>query len=76
MPKGHGNRISKPPSPKQKRQADRLSQQRATTPSTAGLPTRSWWTEPQAFTSDRREHEQRMTNSRFGRAQTPTLLEP
>jgi hypothetical protein len=75
MPKGHGNRVSKPPSRKQKAQADRISQQPAYSPSTAGLPSESWWLKPGAL--DQPEAEQlRMRASRFGRAQTPTLLEP
>lgn len=65
--KGKGLRISKPVTAKQRAQADRMRQQRdiAFKPSTAGLPTRSWWLE--GFT-DAKEQQARMKQSRLGQS--------
>jgi hypothetical protein len=42
--KGHGNRITKPPSPDQKRTGKKWGGEPiAILPSTAGYPDRSWW---------------------------------
>jgi hypothetical protein len=45
--KGHGNRISKPPSAKQKQHLRKWGGEPiAILPSTAGYPDRSWWLDP------------------------------
>lgn len=44
MPKGHGNRISKPPSANQKRTGHKWGGDGiAVIPNSAGYPDRSWW---------------------------------
>jgi hypothetical protein len=70
--KGHGNRISKPPSAKQKQHAEKYAAPSiALQPSDSGLPADSWWTQPVRSRADfdtlQAEAAARMRGSRFGR---------
>lgn len=72
---GKGNRISKPPSAKQRAQAKRMSEKAVViVPANTGMPSRSWWLDPNAW--DHADAEQRrMRDSNFGRVHGNTTLE-
>jgi hypothetical protein len=79
MPKGHGNRLEKPRSPKQHAHARKVTESIVVQPYDAGLPTESWWARP---TTSREEFDrtvsaesQRMKISRFGRSSSGLLVE-
>ena len=68
--KGHGNRITKPPSAKQKANGQKYAAPSIVlAPSDSGLPTRSWWLNcsREEFDKTLAEESKRMKLSRFGR---------
>jgi hypothetical protein len=69
MPIGHGNRIEKPPTEKQRAQAKAWNTIPAVEPSAVNAPDRSWWIGPQSreeFDAVAAEQAPRMKASTFG----------
>lgn len=75
MPSGHGPRRRTPISAKKRAYIAQVRSQPAIVkPSTAGLPSESWWLKPQAFANPAAEFA-RMKLSKFGRAESSGVVD-